>query len=106
VKEFILIIIETALKNKFIAINFLLMVRNRMKKFELLFLLILLIIYLSFNHSNRKTEINNINELSPKSIYIILFWTKFYLHPFIGNTSEDLKCNLKILVFLLMIKML
>ncbi len=73
------------------------MVRKRMKKFALLFLLILLIIYLSFNHSSRKTEINNINELSPKSIYIILYWTEFYSHkhPFIGNTSEGLKCNLK-----------
>jgi hypothetical protein len=54
---------------------------------------------LSFNHSSRKTEINNIdiNELSPKSIYIILYWTPFYTHkhPFIGNTSEGLKCNLK-----------
>jgi hypothetical protein len=68
-----------------------------MKKFALLFLLILLIIYLSFNHLSHKTEINNINELSPKSIYIILYWTKFYSHkhPFIGNTSEGLKCNLK-----------
>jgi len=75
------------------------MVRKRLKKFALLFLLILLIIYLPFNHSSRKTEINNIdiNELSPESIYIILFWTKFYLHeyPFVGKTSEGLKCNFK-----------
>jgi hypothetical protein len=68
-----------------------------MKKIAFLFLLILLIIYLSFNHLSRKTEFNNINELSPKSIYIILYWTKFNLqkHASIGNTSEGLKCNLK-----------